>query len=344
MLRTKTLRGRMTLFVMIIMIISSILTAIISLILNELKLIPRHFMATLWMPVIILTVSSILGTILSTILANRVLKPISDIAEATKNVAKGDFSVHVEDKNTSGEIRMLVSNFNLMVRELDSIEIFRSDFISYFSHEFKTPIVSIHGFAKQLEKGNLSDEKKTQYIGIISKESENLLNLATNVLLLTKLESQLILSDLIKFSIDEQIRSCVILLEKEWTKKNIDIDLNLSEIKYYGNPEIMSRVWINLLSNAIKFSKDNGKINVSAKELKSHIVIIIRDYGIGMPKDVVSHIFDKFYQGDKSHSTLGNGLGLSLVKRIVELCNGSIKVESEVNRGTTFTIYLPKEL
>lgn len=339
MIKAKTLRGRMTLFVMLIMISSSILTGIIVYLLNVLKLIPSSLTATLWMPVIILTVSSILGTVIATVLSKSVLKPITDIAEATKSVAKGDFSITVDEGNTAGEIKMLVKNFNLMVKELGSIEMFRSDFISNFSHEFKTPIASIHGFAKQLEKGNLSEEKKQQYISIIAKESKNVLGLATNVLLLSKLESQAILTDCVEFSIDEQIRSVVILLEKEWTKKNIEIELELTDIEYYGNPDIIARIWINLLSNAIKFSRENGEINVSTKLKDGYVVVAVQDHGIGMSKEVAEHIFDKFYQGDKSHSTEGNGLGLPLVKRIVELCNGSITVETEENRGTVFTIF-----
>ncbi|HOA31005.1 MAG TPA: HAMP domain-containing protein, partial [Clostridia bacterium] len=186
MLRIKTLRGRTTLFVLVIMLLSGILTTLLGVFLNWLNLLTYP---TIWAPIIVLSVSSLLGTLLAHFLANFILKPIKDIARATKEVAKGNFTVQVDDAKTIGEIEMLIKDFNKMVRELASIEMFRSDFISNFSHEFKTPIVSIQGFAKQLQKENISDEKKKKYIEIIAQESENLANLSTNILYLTKLES-----------------------------------------------------------------------------------------------------------------------------------------------------------
>ena len=196
MLRIKTLRGRTTLFVLVIMLLSGILTTLLGVFLNWLNLLTYP---TIWAPIIVLSVSSLLGTLLAHFLANFILKPIKDIARATKEVAKGNFTVQVDDAKTIGEIEMLIKDFNKMVRELASIEMFRSDFISNFSHEFKTPIVSIQGFAKQLQKENISDEKKKKYIEIIAQESENLANLSTNILYLTKLESQNIVTDKTSF-------------------------------------------------------------------------------------------------------------------------------------------------
>ena len=221
---------------------------------------------------------------------------------------------------------------------------FRSDFISNFSHEFTTPIVSIQGFAQQLQKENISDEKKKKYIEIIAQESENLANLSTNILYLTKLESQNIVTDKTSFSLDEQIRHSVILLEKTWTRKNLQIILDLDPITYHGNKDITEQLWTNLLSNAVNASKENGKIEITAKEKENEIIVSIKDYGVGMTSDVLSRIFDKFYQGDTSRTSSGNGLGLPMVKRIVELCNGKIHVQSEPDRGTTFSITFPKSM
>ncbi|HHT93530.1 MAG TPA: HAMP domain-containing histidine kinase [Clostridiaceae bacterium] len=341
MLRIKTLRGRTTLFVLVIMLLSGILTTLLGVFLNWLNLLTYP---TIWAPIIVLSVSSLLGTLLAHFLANFILKPIKDIARATKEVAKGNFTVQVDDAKTIGEIEMLIKDFNKMVRELASIEMFRSDFISNFSHEFKTPIVSIQGFAKQLQKENISDEKKKKYIEIIAQESENLANLSTNILYLTKLESQNIVTDKTSFSLDEQIRHSVILLEKTWTRKNLQIILDLDPITYHGNKDITEQLWTNLLSNAVNASKENGKIEITAKEKENEIIVSIKDYGVGMTSDVLSRIFDKFYQGDTSRTSSGNGLGLPMVKRIVELCNGKIHVQSEPDRGTTFSITFPKSM
>ena len=269
---------------------------------------------------------------------------ITRISQAMRDIAKGNFKKRVPEKNETEaitEIGDLERSFNQMAQNLEGIEMFRNDFINNFSHEFKTPIVSIRGFARQLQSGNLTDEQRKEYIDIIVSESERLSVMSQNVLLLSKLENQTIVSEKTEFYLDEQIRKCILLLEKFWSEKDIELDIDLDEIKYEFNEEMLSHVWINLISNAIKFTPKGGKIRCSLKLVEGTTVFEIEDSGNGMSEDVKARIFEKFYQGDSSHSTSGNGIGLNIVQRIVTLANGTVEVESEENKGSKFIIYLP---
>ena len=269
---------------------------------------------------------------------------ITRISQAMRDIAKGNFKKRVPEKNETEaitEIGDLERSFNQMAQNLEGIEMFRNDFINNFSHEFKTPIVSIRGFARQLQSGNLTDEQRKEYIDIIVSESERLSVMSQNVLLLSKLENQTIVSEKTEFYLDEQIRKCILLLEKFWSEKDIELDIDLDEIKYEFNEEMLSHVWINLISNAIKFTPKGGKIRCSLKLVEGTTVFEIEDSGNGMSDDVKARIFEKFYQGDSSHSTSGNGIGLNIVQRIVTLAGGNIAVESEEQKGAKFTVYLP---
>ena len=297
--------------------------------------------------------SVVIGTIIAYFASKKFLKPINNLIKATKVIAKGNFKIKVPETTNIGVIRELLESFNRMAEELSGIEIFRNDFINNFSHEFKTPIVSIKGFAKQLGGENLSEEKRREYTGIIIKECERLSAMSSKVLLLTKLENQQIITDKQDYSLDEQIRNCILLLEKQWNKKNIEFNVELKPVNFHGNEEMMSHVWLNLIDNAIKYSRENGEISVSCREVKkgnfsgvieSATEVKIIDLGIGMDEETLKHIFEKFYQGDAAHSDSGNGLGLPLVKRIVELCGGRISVQSEKDKGTSFYIYLPQPI
>jgi len=268
------------------------------------------------------------------------LKPILKLSSATKEVAKGNFDVQVEN-NSDDEVGQLTKNFNKMIRELKSIEYLRKDFINSVSHEFKTPIASIQGFAKLLQKGNLSKEEEQEYADIIVEETTRLSKLSSNILRLSSLENQEMLEKKTVFSLDEQIRKIILLLEHKWSNKNIDFDIELDEIQYHGDEELLQQVWINLLDNAIKFSNTNSSIIVRLYRTASAAKLEISDTGIGMSEETMLRIFERFYQGDKAHSYDGNGLGLSLVKRILDLCNGSIHVKSKLHEGSTFTVELP---
>ena len=269
---------------------------------------------------------------------------VNGITEALREIAKGNFKARVSEsdkKRVITELGDLEKTFNQMASDLEGIEMFRNDFINNFSHEFKTPIVSIRGFARQLQSGSLTEEQKKEYISIIVSESERLATMSQNVLLLTKLENQSIVTEKSEFYLDEQIRNCILLLEKDWIDKNIELDIELDEIKYNFNEEMLSHVWINLFSNAIKFTPDGGKIGCRLKKSSGGVEVEISDNGNGMSEDVKARIFEKFFQGDSSHATVGNGIGLNIVQRVVTLAGGSIYVESDVGKGSKFTVVLP---
>ncbi len=284
-----------------------------------------------------------IGATLIALFVKRVVGPVLKLTWATKEVAKGNFDLQLEYQSDD-EIGQLTENFNKMTRELKSIEYLRKDFITNVSHEFKTPIASIQGFAKLLQNDNLPAEEKREYTHIIVEEAARLSNLSSNILKLSKLENQEIVKRAILFSLDEQIRKSILLLEHEWNKKNIQFDLELDKIEYSGDEELLEQVWLNLIGNAIKFSNINGKIRIRLNQTARAVIVQIRDHGIGMSDETITRIFEKFYQGSKTRSHEGSGLGLSLVKRILDLYGGNIQVESKPSAGTTFIVELPLSL
>lgn len=237
----------------------------------------------------------------------------------------------------------LYQSFNSMVKELKIIEILRTDFISHFSHEFKTPIVSIKGFANLAKSENISKEERDEYLNIIINEIDRLVTLSNQTLLLTRLESIEIVVDKELYNLDEQIRQSILLLQNQWEEKNINLKIDLEKVKISSNKDLLQQLWINILNNSIKYSYDGGNIHVVLKEKdENSIQVIIKDNGIGIDDETLKHIFTKFYQVDSSRKTEGLGLGLSIVKIIIDLCEGSIDVKSEKGKGTTFFITLPK--
>lgn len=290
---------------------------------------------------IAIIISTVIGTGTTLFVSRHFFKPLDGLIKSQKKVAEGDFSVRVNAPDNNNIITELVRSFNSMAEELGSTEMFRNDFINNFSHEFKTPIVSIRGFAMQLQNEALSEEQKKEYIDIIAKESDRLASMSSNILLLTKFENQQMVTGKTEFYLDEQIRSCILMLEKEWTKKNLSFDLDLGEVKYYSNEEMLSHVWQNIIGNAIKFSDENGEIKIKCYGDSSGVTVKITDNGIGMDDATRKRIFDKFYQGDSSHADRGNGLGLPLAKRVIDLCSGKITVKSQKGKGTSFIIKLP---
>jgi signal transduction histidine kinase len=239
------------------------------------------------------------------------------------------------------EISRLAVSFNEMTKELASIETLRNDFISNISHEFKTPIVSIRGFAKRLKKDTLTQQQREEYLDIIISETERLTRLSSNVLLLSKLESTDKVLEKTIYSLDEQIRRSILILKPQLEKKNLELEVELQPTQITANEEMLSHVWLNLLENAIKFSHEAGTIKAALQSNGKVAVVSICDTGIGMDTTVKRHVFDKFYQGEQSRSIDGNGLGLSLVKRILELSNGHATIDSTFGEGTCITIWLP---
>ena len=289
-----------------------------------------------------LIISTVIATIISGIASKRILRPIRTLSKATEEVAKGNFSVKIGIPKDY-EFALLAKNFNKMVHELSSIETLRNDFVSNVSHEIKTPIASIQGFAKLIQDKNLDDDERSEFTDIIISESSRLSKLTSNILKLSKLENQEVITGKAEFALDEQIRCAILIMEPEWSEKGIDLDIDLDKVSIIGNEDLLQQVWLNIIGNAIKFTEKGGTIGIKLMDLKDKIVIKVSDNGVGMNEETRRHIFDKFYQGDKSHLSEGNGLGLSLVKRIIELCDGEIEVRSKLNYGTTFTIELPKK-
>ena len=218
----------------------------------------RPLLRSTALPLFLLLMYLLFALLLATGFGNRSIRPIKKLSRAMKQVSDGDFSIRLNENEAVGEFRELVTSYNHMAEELSGIEMFRKDFINNFSHEFKTPIISIRGFARQLEREDLTDEQRREYTSIIVAESERLANMSSNILLLSKLENQQIVCDKAEYSLDEQIRSCILLLEKQWSDKEIELDLQLEELSYNGNEEMMSHVWVNLISNAIKYSPEGG--------------------------------------------------------------------------------------
>jgi len=289
-----------------------------------------------------LIISTLIATIISGIASKRILRPIRTLSKATEEVAKGNFSVKIGIPKDY-EFALLAKNFNKMVHELSSIETLRNDFVSNVSHEIKTPIASIQGFAKLIQDKNLNDDERSEFTDIIISELSRLSKLTSNILKLSKLENQEVITGKAEFALDEQIRCAILIMEPEWSGKEIDLDIDLDKVSIIGNEDLLQQVWLNIIGNAIKFTEKGGTIGIKLMDLQDKIVIKVSDNGVGMNEETQRHIFDKFYQGDKSHLSKGNGLGLSLVKRIIELCDGEIKVRSKLYYGTTFTIGLPKK-
>lgn len=282
----------------------------------------------------------LLSGIIMKVVAGKMLKPIKQLKEATKKVAAGDFSVELESERED-EIGDLTHDFNKMVKGLSSIECLQKDFINNVSHEFKTPISSIQGFAKLLEDESLTDEERKEYVSIIIEESDRLLNISTNILKLSKLQNQDRLVNKEEIDISEQIRKVISVLEPKWKEKDLKFNVSLQDTIYYGDTDLTFQVWMNLIDNAIKFSNKGSHIDVRVKKDKDYIKIEIKDYGIGMDESEKEKIFERFYQIDKSHSEKGSGLGLSIVKRIIELSNGEINFETTKGKGTNVIVKLP---
>ncbi|AFS77620.1 sensor signal transduction histidine kinase [Gottschalkia acidurici 9a] len=328
-------------YVFVLMILASLIMAGVSLMLLKLELFTLgepNFIAG----VIAFTITSILlGTIMTAIVGKRLMSPIILLTKATKEIAKGNFDVSVPEYPVPINFDHLIQDFNKMALELKGIEMLRTDFIANVSHEFKTPIASIKGYATLLQDENISTEERHEYTQMIIDSTNQLSKLSSNILSLSKLENQEIVMDKAPFQLDEQIRQAFLMLEPQWSQKNIRVYPELSPVIYCGNADLMMQIWLNIIGNAIKFTNEFGSIFAELYVQNNDIYIIFSDTGVGMSPEVQEHIFEKFYQGNHNRSTEGNGLGLSLVKRIVDLCYGTIDVQSKPNIGTTFTIILP---
>lgn len=336
--RRETMVFALTLFVFLILLVTGLLIGGVVYTLASFNLIHVHEGANglVFGTTVLLIFSIVIGTSMFALFGKRPLRPVRDMKQAVREIIQGNYQVKVS-KSHIPELDDLITDFNTMAQELGSVEALRNDFIDNFSHEFRTPIVSIRGFAKLLKNEQLTPAEREEYLDIIIEESNRLVQLSTNVLTLSKLENQALPPEKQGFRLDEQLRRVILFLEPTWKKKQLSLEIDLDPVTIQGNEELLKQAWINLLGNAIKFTPDNGQITV---RLTAPGIVEISDTGIGMDRATQERIFEKFYQHDPSHAAKGHGLGLALVKRIITLSGGTIDVSSVPGKGSTFTVTL----
>ena len=269
-------------------------------------------------------------------------RPVKKILAATEELAKGNFKARAEDISVipgRNEFDIIAENINKMAQELSGIETLRTDFVSNVSHEIKTPLSVIGNYSTMLRSPDLPEEKRLEYAGAISDATERLSELITNILKLNKLENQQIYPEKETYDLGEQLAECILGFEDIWEKKNIELNTDIDDgLRITADKELLSLVWNNLLSNAFKFTEPGGAVEVAAHSADGHVQVEVSDTGCGISEETGKHIFDKFYQGDTSHATKGNGLGLALVKRVIDICGAEITVKSVLGKGTTFIV------
>lgn len=271
-------------------------------------------------------------------------RPTKRIISAGEKITGGDFSVRIEplgDNYTYESFNSIINCFNKMAQELESVETLRTDFIANVSHELKTPLAVMLNYGTMLQASDLSDEKRIEYAKAITDNSRRLANLIANILKLNKLENQQIFPVTERFDLSDQLCQSLLQFEEIWEQKAIDIQTDIADNVYINSdPELLSLVWNNLLSNAFKFTENGGTVSVALTADEAYAIVKVSDTGCGISAETGAHIFEKFYQGDSSHAMQGNGLGLALVKRVVDIMNGEISVESEIGKGSMFTVKL----
>lgn len=328
---------RFTLLVITEIALIAFVSEVLTMLLGKYFAISVQIPAAVW----VVLASVVLGSAVTTYLGRKIFNPIQKLGEAMQQVADGNFEIRLDDQCGFKEIREIYGNFNLMICELQSTEILQTDFVSNVSHEFKTPINAIEGYATLLQgEDHLLTDEQAQYVEKILFNTKRLSKLVGNILLLSKVDNQSIQAKQSTFRLDEQIRQSIVLMESEWTKKDIDFVVDLESVEYTGNENLMIHVWNNLLGNAIKFSPQNGVIRIKLIKRDDRIIYTIEDDGPGIPENMQKHIFDRFYQSDSSHKEEGNGLGLALVKQIVGLSGGAVEVGNIPGGGCCFTVTL----
>ena len=349
---TKTIFGLAFLFSAIVFLalaVAVMASAVVTFLVVRSNIVPttKEMVPIIWTTCAIMAiVAMIFGVLLALLAAKLPFRPILELMACMDKLADGDFHTRVKARFWQSKhpgLLALTKSFNKMAEQLENTEMLRSDFINNFSHEFKTPIVSIAGFAKLLRRGNLQEAEQAEYLAIIEEESLRLSYMATNVLNLTKIENQSILSDKAEYNVSEQLRASVLLLEEEWTRKDLELEMDFDEYQIVANEEMMKQVFINLLDNAMKFAPVNGTVRVDVTQDHRHTRIAISNNGPAIPPEIREKIFRKFYQGDESHAAKGNGIGLAIVRRVADLHGGGVEVDSN-DDWTTFTVILPNEV
>ncbi len=274
-------------------------------------------------------------------------KPLKQITDAAEKIMKGDFSVRIKTRGrlgTDGSFYKISTCFNDMAKELSSVETLRTDFIANVSHEMKTPLSVIRNYGTLLQMPDLTEEKRMEYAKGVEEASRKMADMVTNILKLNRLENQQIYPNAKRYDLGEQLCSCLLRYEQVWEKEGIEIDTDIAEgVLITADEELLELVFSNLLSNAFKFTPSGGRVTVTLTESPHHATVTVADTGCGMTKEVGARIFEKFYQADTSHASSGNGLGLALVKRIIEITGGEITVESTPDKGSAFSVRIRKE-
>lgn len=327
-------------YYMLIALAEIVIAALVALLLNWLLESVLEFRLPPWLWVLVFSV--VLSVVLGWLLNVLFFSPITRLSRAMRKVGEGDFSLQLESSSRIREIRDTYDNFNLMTRELQATEIVQTDFVSNVSHEFKTPINAIEGYATLLQSGQTSDEQ-AMYVEKILLNTRRLNELVGNILLLSRIDHQAINSNCTRYRLDEQVRQAIVLLEPKWDSKELELDVDLETLDYVGNESLLLHVWVNLIDNAIKYDPQGGLLRLRLQRQDNNAVFTIDDSGPGIAPEAQSHIFDKFFQADSSRMAEGNGLGLALVKRVLDICGGAVHVENLPEAGCRFTVILPLE-
>ncbi|MBR2408111.1 MAG: HAMP domain-containing histidine kinase [Lachnospiraceae bacterium] len=274
-------------------------------------------------------------------------RPVRRITEAAEQMMQGDFSVRIEPIKgvaANESFNEIIRCFNQMATELSGVETLRTDFVANVSHEMKTPLAVMQNFGTLLQTPDLSEEKRMEYAKGVTDGARRLANMMTNMLKLNRLENQQIYPKATKYDLSEQLCECLLQFEDVWERRKIEIDTELEDgIMVTADQELLTLVWNNLLSNAFKFTENGGTVSLKLTTTEQYAVVTVADTGCGMSPEVGAHIFDKFYQGDTSHATEGNGLGLALVKRVIDIMQGEIRVDSVPGKGTVFSVVIRRE-
>lgn len=336
----KTVKRSTRLWFTLVIMAELTVTFIVSLLLAFLLNIIFQVRETTFLLIWFVIFNLIIGYLITLYLGKLFFEPITKLSNAMHEVSKGNFDIRLETKSSFREIKDMYSNFNLMTKELGATEILQTDFVSNVSHEFKTPINAIEGYATLLQCGADCSPEEAIYTEKILFNTKRLSTLVGNILLLSKVDNKAIQSSTKKYRLDEQVRQAVLELEREWEEKNIELDIDLDEVEYEGNENLMFHVWSNLIANAVKFNPENGLLKIRMFEEEGKIICTIEDSGPGIKNESIDHIFDKFYQSDSSHKEEGNGLGLALVKNILNFAGGSVSAENRSEGGAKFTVKL----
>ena len=346
----KRKKRKLNIFFLLHLSVTSVLIIILSAIIAILLRSREHLAGSNRLALVLFFLWITLATIVANLILyhkmKRIFQAVENLSNATEEVAKGNFDLTVYPKEPThiSEIDDLYGSFNQMVRELDGIETLRNDFVANVSHEMKTPTAAIDGYATLLQDETLTPEERRQLLESIIYNCRRLTALTGDILMLSRLDNGTMIPKKAPFRLDEQIRKVVLSVEEVWVEKELELDLEMDPVVYNGDEEMLYHVWMNLIENAVKFSNQKGKLQIRMEENPSDtkvICVTIRDTGIGMSTEQQAHMYDKFYQGDKSHSKEGNGLGLALVRQITELLDISISVKSKRGEGTTFILELP---